>query len=92
MYSPWSGRDFLFLFEQLMIIILTAEYDVLFNPGTVSIYLGDPFFWGPFGPQCSYGLLIHEYVTYLATDVTLHRTTINDRILETLGMVEDIKN
>ncbi len=39
-----------------------------------------PVFWGPFGPQCSYGLPIHEYVTYLATDVTLHRTTIKDAI------------
>ena len=28
-------------------------------------------FWGPFGTQCSYGLPIQEYVTYLATDVTL---------------------
>ncbi len=43
--------------------------------------LSSPVFWGPFGPKCSYGLPIHEYVTYLATDV-----------LETLGMVEDIKN
>ena len=22
-----------------------------------------PGFWGPFGPHCSYGLPIHEYVT-----------------------------
>ena len=31
-------------------------------------------FWGPFGPHCSYGLPIHEYVTYLTTHVAVIRT------------------
>ena len=38
-----------------------------------------PVFWGPFGPQSSQGLPIHEYVTYLATDVTKLTANMPDR-------------